>query len=157
MDLILWRHAQAEMLSEELPSKTDGERKLTTKGHKQAAKMALWLGSVLPDTTKILVSPSQRTIQTANALGRKYKIVPEVGTESTAEDILAACNWPHSKEPVLIIGHQPHLGEVVTKLIPSYQHCSIRKGNVWWISQKESEDNPATFLKAIMTPELIVK
>lgn len=157
MDLILWRHAQAEMLIDELLSKTDGERKLTNKGIKQAAKMALWLDSVLPDTCKILVSPSQRTIQTANALGRKYKIVAEVGTESSTDEILAACNWPHSREPVLIIGHQPHLGDVVTKLIPSFQHCPIRKGNVWWISQKESEDNPATFLKVIMTPELIVK
>jgi phosphohistidine phosphatase len=50
-----------------------------------------------------------------------------------------------------VIGHQPHLGQVVSRLIPSMQGVAIRKANVWWISQKEN----TAFLKAVMTPELI--
>jgi len=73
------------------------------------------------------------------------------------EQILSVCNWPNSREPVLIIGHQPHLGDIVCKLIPSIQECAMRKGNVWWISQKDSEEDPTTFLKAVMSPELVVK
>ena len=157
MDLILWRHAHAEALSPESLASTDDQRKLTGKGLKQAAKMALWLDSVLPHNCKILVSPSQRTLQTALALGRKYKVAAEVGTDATIEQLLSACNWPHSREAVLIIGHQPQLGAVVSKLIPEISHCAIRKGNVWWISQKEDIDNPSTFLRAIMSPELVVK
>ncbi len=157
MDLILWRHAQAEALLDDAPSRLDAERKLTQKGQKQAAKMALWLDSVLPHGCKILVSPSQRTMQTALALGRKFKVVTEVGTGSTVDQILLACNWPNSREPVLIVGHQPQLGEVVTRLLPSIRECPMRKGNVWWISQREDEDNPMTFLKVVMTPELVVK
>ncbi|PRC93022.1 SixA phosphatase family protein [Solimicrobium silvestre] len=157
MDLILWRHAHAEALTEDMLHRVDSERKLTPKGQKQAAKMALWLDSVLPHSCKILVSPSQRTMQTALALGRKFKVVSEIGTDSDADQILAACNWPNSREPVLIIGHQPHLGDVVSKLIPTIQDCAIRKGNVWWISQKDAEDAPTTFLKVVMTPELVVK
>ena len=157
MDLILWRHAQAEMLSLDAPESQDNDRKLTAKGIKQAAKMALWLNSVLPESCKIIVSPAQRTLQTANALGRKYKIMPDVGTSSTVENILAASNWANSRESVLIVGHQPQLGEVVSQLLPNYQDCAIRKGSVWWISQKENEEGLTTFLKTIMTPELVVK
>jgi len=42
MDLILWRHAHAETLDMEATLRLDPERKLTLKGQKQAAKMALW-------------------------------------------------------------------------------------------------------------------
>ena len=157
MDLILWRHAHAEALDENSVARLDGERELTAKGRKQAAKMAHWLNSVLPDNCKILVSPSQRTMQTALALGRKFKVITEAGTDSTAQQILTACNWPASREVVLIIGHQPQLGEIVCKLVPSITECSMRKGNVWWISQKETDGKVSTYLKAVMAPELVVK
>lgn len=159
MDLILWRHAQAHALDEsnESFSRLDAERRLTPKGQKQAAKMALWLDSVLPHSCRIFVSPSQRTMQTAMALGRKFKVVSEMGTDSTVDQILTACNWPNSREPMLIIGHQPQLGELVCRLIPSISECAMRKGSVWWISQKDGPNDPETYLKAIMSPELIVK
>jgi len=150
MELILWRHAQAEDLAESMQS--DNERKLTSKGLKQAANMALWLGNVLPPDCKILVSPSQRTVQTAQALGRHFNIANEIGTGSSADKILKVCNWPHSREPILVVGHQPLLGEVVSNLIPEIQYAPIRKGNVWWISCRAGE---AAFLKAVMTPELV--
>jgi len=152
MDLILWRHAQAEDLVGSMQS--DYERQLTAKGLKQAARMALWLNKVLPPECKILVSPSQRTTQTAQALGRQFKITTEIGTGSSADHILKACDWPHSPEPVLVIGHQPLLGEIVSTLIPDIQYAPIRKGNVWWVTCKPGEE---VFLKAVMTPELIVK
>ena len=63
MDLILWRHAEAE---DGVP---DGARALTKKGLKQAAAIAAWLKPRLPDATRILVSPATRAQQTAAALG----------------------------------------------------------------------------------------
>ena len=59
MELILWRHAEAEM------GEPDEGRALTAKGHKQAWKMAEWLDHNLPNSCKILVSPATRTVQTA--------------------------------------------------------------------------------------------
>lgn len=155
LDLILWRHAHAEALAKK--GQLDTERQLTEKGLQQAAKMALWLERVLPDNCKILVSPSERTLQTAHALGRPFEIASEVGQDSTVDQILAACNWPNSRKPVLVIGHQPLLGQVVSKLIPTIQSASIRKGNVWWISQTDDGEHSATFLKAVMAPELVTK
>ncbi|MFZ6730842.1 SixA phosphatase family protein [Undibacterium sp. Ji42W] len=159
MDLILWRHAEAEPATAEL---TDEFRKLTGKGNKQASKIAYWLDSTLPETCRILSSPTIRTRDTAEALipcGRKYKVMPELGPAATVSDVLTAANWPNSREPVLIIGHQPYLGQVAADLLGHpLQEYSVRKGNVWWITQKQREnDIVQTYLKAIMSPDLVVK
>ena len=60
MELILWRHAEAE------DGYPDLERALTEKGHEQAKKMADWLKSRLPKDTQVLVSPAKRAQQTAS-------------------------------------------------------------------------------------------
>ena len=48
MDLILWRHAEAEVLRE---GSDDLARSLTPKGERQAARMATWLDGHLPEGT----------------------------------------------------------------------------------------------------------
>lgn len=156
MDLILWRHAEAEPGTPELP---DESRRLTPKGIRQANKMARWLDGNLPDSCRILVSPTLRTRETMAALERKFKVLHELGPDASADEVLAVANWPHSREPVLIIGHQPYLGQVAARLIaPMQMECAVRKGNVWWITQKQKEEEGLqTYLKAIMTPDLILK
>ena len=72
MDLILWRHAEAEDGSPDLA------RELTAKGHKQAAEMARWLSRHLPKEARTLVSPAIRARQTAEALTRDYTTVKEI-------------------------------------------------------------------------------
>jgi phosphohistidine phosphatase len=152
MELILWRHAEAEM------GEPDEGRALTAKGHKQAWKMAEWLDHNLPNSCKILVSPATRTIQTAEALSRKFKVVDDLAPDSTAERILAATNWPASREPVLVIGHQPTLGQVASLLITGQQQdWTIRKGNVWWIVQRERGDATSNYIRAVMTADLLTK
>jgi len=83
MELILWRHAEAEDGSPDL------ERELTGKGRKQAARMADWLNPRLPPDIRILSSPASRTLQTAQALGRDYEVVPELAPGASAEEVLA--------------------------------------------------------------------
>jgi len=152
MELILWRHAEAEL------GEPDEGRKLTAKGHKQAWKIADWLDRNLPDSCRILVSPAARTLQTAEALGRKFKIHPDLAPDQSPQALLAAANWPDSREPVLIVGHQPTLGLVAAQLIGGQtQEWSIRKANVWWITQRERGDITSNYLRAVMAPELIGK
>jgi phosphohistidine phosphatase len=152
MELILWRHAEAEM------GEPDEGRALTAKGHKQASKMGDWLDRNLPNTCRILVSPATRTVQTAEALGRKYKIVDDLAPESTAEKILSAAHWPNSREPVLVVGHQPTLGQLASLLISGQkQDWTIRKGNIWWIVQRERGEEIDNYLRAVVTPELVHK
>lgn len=153
MELILWRHADAEPAA---PGKPDEARALTAKGQKQALKMAEWLDSKLPDNCRILVSPAVRAQQTADALGRKFKTSPALATNTAAEDILRAAHWPDSREAVLIVGHQPTLGQVAALLIAgSRQDWTIRKGNIVWIERRD--DDGLSYLKAVLGPDLISK
>ena len=80
MDLILWRHAEAE---DGVP---DGERALTKKGHKQAAAMAAWLKERLPKRVRILASPATRAQQTAAALEQRFTTTRVIGVGATATD-----------------------------------------------------------------------
>lgn len=124
MDLILWRHAEAE------DSAPDMARALTSKGQKQARRMADWLDSQLPDTCRILVSPAVRTLQTVEPLGRKFKVVNSIAPGASPHDVLQAANWPNSREPVLVVGHQPTLGQVAALLLSGQdQYWDMKKAS----------------------------
>jgi phosphohistidine phosphatase len=150
MDLILWRHAEAEA------GEPDQGRVLTSKGHRQAAKMSEWLDHNLPNTCRILVSPARRAVQTAEALGRKFKIHPGLAPDAGVDAVLSIANWPEAREPVLIIAHQPTLGRVVARILTGIeQDWVIRKSTAVWIAQRG--DNATNYLKAIMAPDMLGK
>ena len=150
MDLILWRHAEAE------PGEPDLGRRLTSKGLKQAERMAQWLDSHLPDTCRVLVSPADRAQQTAVALQRKFKTVPELAPGASVAAVLTAANWPDSREPVLLVGHQPTLGAVASFLLSGEEaYWSVRKGAVWWLSNRAKEGVAAVVLKVVVAPDFV--
>jgi len=150
MDLILWRHCEAE------PGEPDLGRRLTSKGLKQADRMASWLDSHLPDTCRVLVSPADRAQQTALALKRKFKTVAELAPGATVAAALAAANWPDSREPVLIVGHQPTLGALASFLLSGEEaYWSVRKGAVWWLSNRAREGGAAVVLKVVVGPDFV--
>jgi phosphohistidine phosphatase len=155
MDLILWRHAEAE---DAYPGLSDLERALTAKGQKQARRMGQWLDSQLPDSCRILASPAVRTLQTAEALGRKYKIHADLAPGADPDDILKAANWPAGKDSVLIVGHQPTLGLAASLLMTGdEQEWDVRKASAWWFSQRDPGDPLSIYLKAVMASDLVVK
>jgi phosphohistidine phosphatase len=149
MDLILWRHAEAE------EGLNDHERRLTPRGVKQAEKMAEWLRARLPEGARILVSPAKRTQQTVKPLDAKFETVDAVGVGASAAAVLAAAGWPDGKGAVLVVGHQPTLGEVASLLLCGDEgmSLSVKKGAVWWFSRR-SRDGNATALKVVMSADL---
>jgi phosphohistidine phosphatase len=150
MDLILWRHCEAE------PGEPDLGRRLTSKGVKQAERMAEWLERHLPDSCRILVSPADRAQQTALVLQRKFRTVPELAPGATVVAALAAANWPDSREPVLIVGHQPTLGMIASFLLSGEEaYWSVRKGAVWWLSDRVRESGAAVVLKTVLGPDYL--
>jgi phosphohistidine phosphatase len=149
MDLILWRHAEAE---DGLPDKT---RKLTAKGEKQAREMAEWLRARLPDKTRVLCSPATRTVQTAKALTDAPEILPALGVGASTASILAAADWP-GNGTVVVVGHQPTLGQIAALLLSGQeQDWSIKKGAVWWITNRVRQDEAQTVLRAAMGPDML--
>ncbi|MXS84942.1 histidine phosphatase family protein [Nitrosomonas sp. HPC101] len=150
MDLILWRHAEAE---DGIP---DATRELTEKGLKQAQKMAKWLKTKLPQDTHIIVSPTRRTQQTASALTTRFETSDQVGTDTTPHRILNAIAWPETDGTVLVVGHQPTLGRIASLLLKGEEtDFSVRKGSVWWFSCKQRNERESIILRAVITPEIL--
>ena len=150
MDLILWRHAEAE------PGEPDLGRRLTAKGLKQAERMGAWLDSHLPDGTRILASPADRAQQTALALKRKFRTVDEIAPGAAVAAVLAASGWPDAREPVLVVGHQPTLGEVAAFLLSGEEaYWSIKKGAVWWLTNRNRDGSTAVVLRVVIGPDFI--
>ncbi len=151
MDLILWRHAEAQ---DEPAVGDDLKRPLTPRGEKQAARVAAWLDRQLPEGTRILCSPAQRCEQTVAALGRKYKVRQELSPEATAADLLELAQWPSAKQPVLLVSHQPVLGETIAQLL-NFKHasCPVRKGAVWWLRTRERDGHEQTMVVAVQSPD----
>ena len=153
MDLILWRHAEAHEGQE---GEDDLLRRLTPRGEKQAKRMAAWLDRQLPDGTRVLSSPARRCEQTVLALGRKYKARPELAPDASAEALLEAVGWPNGRSVVLVVGHQPTLGQTVARLMGLKQDsCAMRKGAVWWLRQRHRLDESQTVLITVQSPELL--
>jgi len=153
MDLILWRHAEA---IEPEAGQADMTRPLTRRGEKQAAKMAAWLDRQMPDTTRIWVSPSRRTEQTAAALGRKFKITDALAPQATVEQLLELAQWPLGNGCVLMIGHQPTLGQTLSQVLGlSAGECAVKKGAVWWVRHRERDTEDQTVVVTVQTPEFL--
>jgi phosphohistidine phosphatase len=147
MDLILWRHADAE------PGMPDAARRLTPKGERQAEKVGAWLDRHLPDDTTILVSPAVRAQQTALGLGRKFRTVDEIAPGASAAAVLAAAGWPGGRGSVLVVGHQPSLGEAAALVLTGEEACwAVKKGAFWWLSQRDHD--AAVVLRAVLGPDL---
>jgi phosphohistidine phosphatase len=150
MDLILWRHAEAE------PGEPDHERKLTPKGVKQAQRMAAWLERHLPGRCRILASPAVRAQQTAQALERRFRTVDALAPDATPHAVLEAAGWPDGRGPVLVVGHQPTLGEVAALLVAGEaQPWPVRKGAVWWLSDRRRAATGAVVVRAVIAPDFV--
>jgi phosphohistidine phosphatase len=153
MDLILWRHAEAELLSE---GASDLQRRLTPKGERQAKRMAAWLNQRMTASTRVLVSPAQRTVSTAAALGREFRIVPSIAPSASVEDLLAAARWPEASEPTLMVGHQPTLGQLASLLLTGHdQAWAIKKGAVWWLRSRLRDGKSELLLQAVQAPDFL--
>jgi phosphohistidine phosphatase len=148
MDLILWRHAEAE------DGIADLSRELTEKGRRQADKMAVFLRQKLPADTRVLVSPAVRTQQTVAALTRDFTTIPGIAPGASVHAILQAVRWPNAGGTVLVVGHQPTLGGVVAQLLGcELESIRIKKSGLWWLSRPEGSTD--TTVRLVITPDFL--
>ena len=155
MDLIFWRHAEAEDVS---ASGRDTDRVLTKRGRKQATKIAKWLSTYLPADTQGLCSPARRCVETAAALHNLNRIEIQVAdflsVESTVERIAKEVAMAASNNTLLIVGHQPNLGLLISRLLGMQQACVVKKGSVWWLAQRCVDDQMHYYIYTIQLPNL---
>ena len=153
MDLVLWRHAEAEEWAE---GHDDMARSLTSRGEKQAARVAQWLDRQLPQGARILVSPARRCEQTVLALGRKYTVQAELAPGCSVEKLLESVRWPGAEGTVLLVGHQPTLGQTIAQLIGlSAAECPVKKGCVWWLRKRQRAAPAQTVIVTVQSPDML--
>lgn len=149
-NLIIWRHAEAEELT---ATGNDAERALTPRGIKDAAKMARWLQQHLPENYEILSSPARRCLQTAAALqhvsakktANSVSIAPFLATDGAVDVMVAKLVNADSSQTIVVVGHQPQLGEFIAKLLGMAETaCMVKKGAVWWLRQRAIHDTAST-------------
>ena len=147
MDLILWRHADAE------DGTPDEARKLTAKGEKQARRVGKWLMERVPQDTLVLVSPARRAQQTAKAFSKDFETCPGAGTGTVPAALLEAAGWPDRGGTVIVVGHQPVVGQTVALLLTGEAgDWAFKKGAVWWLS---SRGRGEAVVRAVISPDLL--
>lgn len=152
MDLLLWRHAEA------VDGTPDHARELTPRGVKQAQRMADWLKRNRPQRLKVMVSPTVRTRQTAEAFTDDFEIVSALGPERTVADILAATGWPDASGACLIVGHQPTLGRIAALLLSGTEaDWTVKKGGLWWFTNRVRNGETQTVLRTVIANDLLDK
>jgi phosphohistidine phosphatase len=140
MELILWRHADAEDGADDLA------RRLSPKGEAQAAAMAQWLRPRLPASYAVLASPARRAQQTAAALTTKIRTDAQLAPGASVQAIVDAAKGHGGL--VIVVGHQPDLGRAAAQLVGRvHAEWTIEKGALWWIESAR--------LRAVMSPDLL--
>ena len=150
MNLILWRHAEAEY------GPPDLERQLTIKGHHQAETMATWLQNHLPENYQVWASQAMRSQQTAGYLNKKPTILSTINPNIDARSLPRLLENVSDNATIIIVGHQPWIGEFCSYLLNGQWHdghyWSVKKSGFWWFQVKVTESGYTAKLKAALTP-----
>jgi phosphohistidine phosphatase len=148
MDLLLWRHAEAE------DGLDDMKRPLSENGRQQAQAMAVWIRAHRPDGLRIIASPSLRTVQTAAALGLPFETSEWIRPGASTADLITAAGWPTAGGAVLIVGHQPTLGRLAALLLAGrVAEWTIKRGALWWLRNQVRTGESQTMLRAALPSE----
>jgi phosphohistidine phosphatase len=133
MKLHIIRHAQAIERSTDLP---DEQRHLTCRGRKRFRKVAACLKKMAISPDYIISSPLVRAVQTAEILSETVRFNGELqisadlagGPDSAALSALLRARSAASE--LVIVGHEPDLGELVGTLLRLPAPCTLAKGCV---------------------------
>ncbi|HEX9708264.1 MAG TPA: histidine phosphatase family protein [Steroidobacteraceae bacterium] len=150
MELILWRHAEAAA------GDPDSARPLTELGRAQAQSMARWLAPRLPADLRIIVSPARRAQETALTLARSFETSEHLAPGTDVAILTRLAGWPDAKRPVMLVGHQPTLGETAARLIDGRQFSwRIGAGAVWWLRSRQRKGRSEAVLLLAIEPEIL--
>lgn len=150
MDMILWRHADAE---DDTP---DEIRALSPKGRRQARAMAKWLREHVKGKVRVVASPALRAQETAQALVSEFDTSEQIAVGARAQNVLEIANWPNGDGTIIIVGHQPTLGQLASLLLIGKEaDGQIKKGAIWWFRTRGEGMEQETLLHAVIAPELL--
>jgi phosphohistidine phosphatase len=121
MDLFLLRHGIAAELGAP-GAKTDAERPLTAEGRRKLRGVAAAMRLLKLEIDHVFSSPLVRARQTAEIIARELRTSPVELLEAlqpagTPREVLRALKPFASAGSILLVGHEPNLGELATTLL----------------------------------------
>ena len=136
MQLLVIRHAIAEERETfAATGEDDSRRPITTRGERKMKDVVAGLRRVVGTLDALGASPLLRAQQTAKIIAEAYGDLPIHTVEALAPDSepRALVNWLRqhgSANVVAIVGHEPHLGMLVTWLMTGRlaSRVALRKG-----------------------------
>jgi phosphohistidine phosphatase len=123
MQLLVIRHGIAEDFEEfAATGEDDSLRPLSGAGKQKMKAAAAGLRGIVETVDVLAASPLLRAKQTAEILARAYggltvRTVQALSPESDPSDLLDWLAQHASAEVVAVVGHEPHLGRLVTWLM----------------------------------------
>ena len=156
MEVYILRHGEAEMRR---PGRADAGRKLTAGGKrdlKAVLKIARKLGAA---PQMILTSPLRRAQETAaiaaavlrsNRVVETKALLPGASPELVWKEIGAQ----QKVDSILIAGHNPHLGSLISLLLEAALMVDLKKGALVRITTQSKLGPPRGVLKWMITPKM---
>lgn len=119
-----------------LPSMPDAARYLSARGRVSFREMALRFREAGGSPTRILTSPLVRAVQTAEILSEALRydgeIVPDPRLSPGFDVAMLSAvldDYPGEKE-IALVGHEPDLGGILTRLLSLPRRYAMRKGDI---------------------------
>lgn len=146
MELYVIRHAIAQQLGRKNDF-ADEKRALTSEGRERMREAARGLRRLGVEFDLILTSPLLRAVETteiiAAALGLSKKEIEQTGNlapAASADDLFAEIKRNAGAESIALVGHQPDLGGIISKIVRGNGGLAIelKKGGVCRINVTET-------------------
>jgi phosphohistidine phosphatase len=164
MNLYIIRHAIAvdEGTSD---YESDSERPLTDKGRKKMRQIAKGLRALGVEFDLILSSPYVRARETAEILADVFKMKKKLAFSDNLIPIaepnllIAEVNENHSVDSLALVGHEPHLSNLVGLLATENTKLDItlKKGGVCYLSADDLHHEHHATLEWLLTPGILVE
>jgi phosphohistidine phosphatase len=161
MELFVIRHAIAEPLGKENEF-SDEKRALTAEGGNRMREVVKGLVKLGVEFDLILTSPLVRAVETAEivctAAGLAKKDIKQSGNlapGASAEHLFAEIKGLAGVEAIALIGHQPDLGGLISRIIQSDAGAisiQLKKGSVCCLNVTETVPTLRGDLVWLLTP-----
>lgn len=158
-ELYLIRHGIAEERGEAWPD--DAKRPLTEEGMASLRKAARGLVRLGVSFDAILTSPLVRARQTADAVASAFEVRPHiVAAESLApggtyQAVLADLEKHARRSRIALVGHEPGIGELASRLFGSRHPLEFKKGAACRIDVDAVPPTGPGSLRWFLTPRIM--
>lgn len=160
MQLLVIRHAIAENRDAFASSgRDDSERPLTAAGRDKMRRAVAGLRRLVPTIDLLASSPYVRAMQTAELVAEGYGIgdIKQVDALVPDAPLQRFLTWVQRKatvDVVATVGHEPHLGELVTWLMSGLPESRVemKKGGACFLEFHGQPGAGVGVMKWLMTP-----